>query len=132
MARTTTPQMSRAEHARVIDRGIELDVRLFTPLTLDSILAIERQLQELEERTGNEYVVVPVGQPYGGPKKPVALPREDVEAAHRAYLGGLRGVSPEVGRAYDLSAERRRLENPLPGSAHYSPRFLRFLGLFHP
>ena len=50
MTKTATPEMSRAQHARIIETGIELDSRLFTLLTLDSISAIERQLQELREQ----------------------------------------------------------------------------------
>jgi hypothetical protein len=132
MTKTATPEMSREQHAQIIEAGIELDSKLFTPITLESILAIERRLQELNEQTGREYVAVPVGQPYGGPKKPIALPREDVEAAHRAYETALRGISPEIGRAYDLSAERERLENGKQAfnPAHYPQKFLDFLSSY--
>ncbi len=129
MAETATPEIGRKEHDTLIKKGIELDGRLFAPFTLDSISVIERQLQELREQTGQEYVAVPVGQVYGGPKRPMALPREDADAAHRAYQKGLRGISPEIGRAYDLRAERERLENGRPAfnSDHYPPEFLKFL-----
>ena len=129
MAETATPEIGRKEHDRIIKNRTELDGRLFAPLTLASISVIECKLQELREQTGCEYVAVPIGQPYGGPKRPVALPREDVDAVHRAYQNGLRGVSPEIGRAYDLQAERERLENnrPVFNSDYYPPEFLKFL-----
>jgi hypothetical protein len=132
MMKTATPEMSRKQHARIIERGIELDSGLFTPFTLESILIIERRLQELSEQKGREYVVVPVGQPYGGPKRPIALPKGDVEAAHRAYKTALRGVSPEIGRAYDLQAEREKLENGRPpfNPEHYPPKFRDFLSSY--
>lgn len=59
----------------------------------------------------------------------MALPREDVDAAHRAYLRRLRAISPEIGRAYDLSAERERIENGRPtfNPAYYPSQFLSFL-----
>ncbi len=132
MTKTATPEMSREQHALIVEKGVELDRRLFTPFTLDSILLIERRLQELSKQTGREYVAVPVGQPYGGPKKPIALPREDVEAAHRAYTTALRGISPEIGRAYDLLTERERLETGKPAfnPAHYPQNFLDFLSSY--
>ena len=131
MTKTATPEMGRKLHTRIINEGIELDSRLFAPFTLESILVIERKLQELHERTGREYVAVPVGQPYGGPKRPMALPREDVDAAHRAYQTGLRGVSPEIGRVYDLQAKREELKNGISpfNPEHYPSKFLAFLGL---
>lgn len=131
MTKTAIPEIGRKEHNLIIEKGTGLDSRLFTPLTLDGISVIERQLQELRKQTGREYVVVPVGQPYGGPKRPMALPKEDVDAAHRAYKAGLRGISPEIGRAYDLPAEKERLANGMPAydSDHYPPEFLKFLNL---
>ncbi|MBI2564500.1 hypothetical protein HYV79_00730 [Candidatus Woesearchaeota archaeon] len=66
MMTKTAPEMCRAQHARIIEQGIELDSSLFTPFKLDSISVLERQLQELREQTGRDYVVVPVGQSYGG------------------------------------------------------------------
>jgi hypothetical protein len=129
MPNTAISEMSRAQHAQIIENGIVLDRMLFAPLTLDSIPTIERQLQELREQTGCEYVVVPVGQPYGGPKRPMALPREDIDAAHRAYQDELRGVSPEIGRVYDLQSERERLKKGRPtfNPAHYPLKFRGFL-----
>ena len=84
-----TSEISREEHDQIIRKGVALDPLLFNPLTLENIAVIESKLQELGEQTGREYVVVPVGQSYGGPKRPVALPREDVDAAHRAYRESL-------------------------------------------
>ncbi len=129
MIKTKTPVIGRKEHARIIEKGRELDMLLFDPLTLESIAEIESQLLELSQATGEEYVAVPLGQPCGGPKRPIALPREDVDAVHRAYEGALRGISPEIGRAYDLQAERELLEggksefNP----DHYPPEFIGYL-----
>ncbi len=121
-------EMDRKKHQRIIDNGIVLDSQLFDCLTLDSILAIQLQLQSLREQKGKEYVVVSVGQPYGGPKRLLALPREDVDAAHRAYRMGLRGISPEIGRVYDLNAERELLKHlPTVNLSCYPPEFLSFL-----
>ncbi len=126
---TAVKEIGRNEHDKIIKKAIRLDSRLFNPLTIDSIIQIENELAELQARTGQEYIVVPVGQPYGGPKQPMAIPREDVDAVHSAYNNGLRGVSPEIGRAYDFAAERKRLEAGKPAfdPSHYPPRFLGFL-----
>lgn len=129
MVKTKKRLIDRKEHALIIESMKKIDPGLFDPLTLDSIAEIESQLRELSKATGKEYVAVPLGQPYGGPKRPVALPREDVDAVHHAYEGELRGISPEIGRAYDLQEERKRLEaealvfNP----NHYPPKFLDYL-----
>lgn len=132
MTKILLPEMSREQHAQIIEKGIVFDIKLVTPFTLDSILLIERQLQELRKKTGREYVIVPVGQPCGGPKRPIALVREDVDAAHRAYQKRLRGISPEIGRAYDLLSERERLENGRPMFSHacYPLGFLGFLSSY--
>jgi len=44
-----------------LKRGFDL----FAHFTLESILAIERRLQELKEKKGCEYVAVSAGQKYG-------------------------------------------------------------------
>ena len=129
MAKTAKPEISRKAHTQLIENGIKLDDRLFAPLTLEGISVIESELQKLREQTGFEYVAVPVGQPYGGPKRPMALPREEVDAAHRAYRKGLRGISPEIGRAYELQVERERLESGRTAfnPDHYPLNFIDFL-----
>ena len=129
--KTALHYIGREEHDEIIKKGIALDGKLFAPLTLDSILAIESRLQKLRKQTGREYVAVPVGQPYGGPKRPMAIPKENVYAVHCAYTQGLQGVSPEIGRAYDLQAERERLKNPgfIFNPKHYPRVFLDFLRL---
>ena len=62
----------------------------------------------------------------------MALLREDVDAAHRVYQNKLRGISPEIGRVYDLPAERERLEKGTPAfnPAHYPSKFLDFLSSY--
>ena len=39
--------MSRKEHETIIKKGIELEERLFSPLTLENIVIIENQLKVL-------------------------------------------------------------------------------------
>ncbi|MEK6874948.1 MAG: hypothetical protein AABX52_04330 [Nanoarchaeota archaeon] len=124
--------MSRKEHETIIKKGIELEERLFSPLTLENIVIIENQLKVLLKQKKREYVAVPVGQPYGGPKRYMALPRDDVDVAHHAYISVLHGISPEIGMPYDLEAQRYRLENggDISDPSHYPPQFLNFLS-FH-
>lgn len=124
-----TRLMDRSQHDKVVDKAIEFDPVLFSPPTLESIARIENTLAELKSKTGRDYVAVFVGQPFGGPKHPMAIPKDDVEAAHRAYSDKLRGISPEIGRVYDLFSERQRLEEDRPrfNLSAYPKQFQDFL-----
>lgn len=121
--------MKREEHDKIIEKAIELDSRLLDSPTLETITQIEDLLSALKTKRGREYVVAFVGQPYGGPKRPMAIPKEDVEAAHRAYSSNLNGISPEIGRCYDMQAARERCKegNVAFNPDHYPPHFIDFL-----
>ena len=98
--------LERKTHDEIISKySIQIDQRLF-PLTLKSIERIEVLLEELSSRKKAEYVIVSFGQPYGGPTRPLALPKEYVTMIHQAYNKGLKGISPAIGRPYDFNAER--------------------------
>ncbi|HLC22238.1 MAG TPA: hypothetical protein VJJ79_00505 [Candidatus Nanoarchaeia archaeon] len=121
--------MRREEHDKIIEKGIAVNQKLLDSPTLETITQIEDMLSALRARTGREYVIAFVGQPYGGPKRPMAIPKEDIEAAHHAYGGNLLGISPEIGRCYDLQAARERYQegNVAFNPDHYPSRFIDFL-----
>ncbi len=130
MTKAQVSDIGRKEYNRIIEKAITLDEKLFNPLTIKSISAIERQLGVMHIQTGKEYVAVCIGQPYGGPKTQVAMPLEDVYLIHTAYKNGqFQGASPEVGRTYDLQTERQRIIDGKPAfnSDDYPPKFVGFL-----